>query len=163
MCLSSRCSVESHRRSPRHMWGQASTRGGDLHVKTFVRGTRSYVVLGSVAAFVVLLLVGALPAAANTAPQTLPFGQKWTDTAAISAANDWSGVPGIIGYRGDAMVGATGVDPQTVLADGSATPVNVLANQTSPNTLTTGGIAEFDTLADPVVALQGSGTARAPH
>src|SRR6185436_15520102 len=47
-------------------------------------------------------------------------------------------------------------------ADGSATPVNVIANQTNPATLTTGGIAEFD-LADPVVALQGSGTARAPH
>src|SRR6185312_11314389 len=48
-------------------------------------------------------------------------------------------------------------------ADGSGTPVNVLANQTNPNTLATGGIAEFDTLVDPVVALQGSGTARAPH
>ena len=36
--------------------------------------------------------------------------------------NNWSGVPGIVGYRGDALTGATAVDPQTVLADGSATP-----------------------------------------
>jgi predicted extracellular nuclease len=111
----------------------------------------------------IVLFGGALPAAADTNAQPLPFAQSWTNTGLITTANDWSGVPGIIGYRGDAMVGATGVDPQTVLADGSATPVNVLANQTNPNTLATGGIAEFDTLADPVVALQGSGTARAPH
>jgi predicted extracellular nuclease len=104
-----------------------------------------------------------VPAAADTNAQPLPFAQSWSNTGLITTANDWSGVPGIIGYRGDAMVGATGVDPQTVLADGAGTPVNVLANQPNPNTLTTGGIAEFDTLADPAVALQGSGTARAPH
>src|SRR3954470_20558068 len=86
---------------------------------------------------------------ADTSPQTLPFSQNWTNTGLITTANDWSGVPGIIGYRGDAMVGSTGVDPQTVTADGSGTPVNVMANQTNPNTNTTGGIAEFDTLANP--------------
>ncbi|MGH9932559.1 MAG: Calx-beta domain-containing protein, partial [Pyrinomonadaceae bacterium] len=100
---------------------------------------------------------------ADTTPQSLPFSQNWTNTGLITVTNDWSGVPGIIGYRGDALTGATGVDPQTVVADGSGTPVNVLANQTNPNTNTTGGIAEFDTLANPVVAFQGSGTARAPH
>jgi predicted extracellular nuclease len=112
----------------------------------------------------VVLVGGALTAHANTTPQTLPYGpQGWTDTSLINTANDWSRVPGIVGYRGDAMVSSTGVDPQTVLADGSGTPVNVLANQTNPNTNTTGGIAEFDTLTDPVVAFQGSGTARAPQ
>ncbi|PYR76829.1 MAG: hypothetical protein DMF86_11150, partial [Acidobacteria bacterium] len=110
---------------------------------------------------VVFLALTAAPRA-DTAPQTLTFGQDWTNTALISSDNNWSGVPGIIGYRGDGMVGSTGVDPQTVLADGSATPISVLANQTNPNTLTTGGVAEFH-LANPVVALQGSGTARAPH
>ena len=110
---------------------------------------------------VVFLALTAAPRA-DTAPQTLTFGQDWTNTALISSDNNWSGVPGIIGYRGDGMVGSTGVDPQAVLADGSATPVSVLANQTNPNTLTTGGVAEFH-LANPVVALQGSGTARAPH
>src|SRR5207245_2472452 len=81
----------------------------------------------------------------------------------ITTNNDWSGVPGIIGYRGDALTSATGVDPQTVVADGSSTPVNVNANHADPNTFTTGGVTEFDGIANPVVALQGSGTARAPH
>jgi len=116
-----------------------------------------------VALALISLFVGSLPVGATTAAQSLPFEQHWTDTTQISTANDWSNVPGITGYRGDGMTTATGVDPQTVLADGSGTPVNVIANQTNPNTLTTGGIAEFDTLTDPVVALQGSGTARAPQ
>ncbi len=94
--------------------------------------------------------------------QPLPFTQNWTNTGLITTDNDWSGVPGIIGYRGDGLAGATGVDPQTILQDGSATPVNVLANQTNPSSLTSGGIAEFE-LANPAVAFQGSGTARAPH
>src|SRR6185295_5322833 len=38
-----------------------------------------------------------------------------------------------------------------------------IANQANPNTQATGGIAEFDGIANPVVALQGSGTADAPH
>ena len=100
---------------------------------------------------------------ADTSPQTLPFAQGWTNTGLITVANDWSGVPGIIGYRGDALTAGTGVDPQTVVAEGSGTPVNVIANATNPNTNTTGGIAEFDTLPNPVVAFQGSATARAPH
>lgn len=94
--------------------------------------------------------------------QPLPFTQNWTNTGLITTDNDWSGVPGIIGYRGDGLASATAVDPQTILQDGSATPVNVLANQTNPSSLTSGGIAEFE-LANPAVAFQGSGTARAPH
>ncbi len=54
------------------------------------------------------------------------------------------------------------MDPQTVLQDDSPGVVDVNANQTNPNTYTTGGVAEFE-IADPVVALQGSGTARAPY
>ena len=109
-----------------------------------------------------LAALAAQPAAADTTAQPLPFTQNWTNIDLITALNDWSGVPGIIGHRGDGMTGATGVDPQTVLADGSGTLVNVLANQTTPNTIATGGVAEFH-LENPVVALQGSGTARAPH
>jgi predicted extracellular nuclease len=99
---------------------------------------------------------------ADGTPQLLPLSQDWNNTALITTLNDWGGVPGIIGYRGDGLAGATGVNPQTVLADGSLTPVSVLVNQTNPNTNTTGAVAEFE-LTDPVVALQGSGTARAPH
>ncbi len=100
---------------------------------------------------------------ADTTPQTLPFSQNWTNTGLITTDDNWSGAPGIIGYRGDALTGGTGVDPQTVVADGSATPVDVNANRNDPNTFTTGGVTEFDGIANPVVALQGSSTARAPH
>ncbi len=94
--------------------------------------------------------------------QSLPFSQNWSNTGLITTDNNWSGVPGIVGYRGDGMSGATGVDPQTILQDGSTTPVSVIANQTNPNILTSGGIGEFE-LTNPVVGFQGSGTARAPH
>src|SRR6266550_5660303 len=100
---------------------------------------------------------------ADTSPQTIPFAQNWATTTLITTDDNWTGVPGIIGYRGDGLTGATGVDPQTVVADGSATPVDVNANHSDPNTFTTGGVTEFDGIANPVVALQGSGTARAPH
>ncbi|HYK20142.1 MAG TPA: lamin tail domain-containing protein, partial [Pyrinomonadaceae bacterium] len=97
---------------------------------------------------------------ANNTAQSLPFSQNWTNTALITVDDDWSGVPGIVGFRGDGLTSSTGVNPQTVLAE--STVVDVIANQTNPNTLITGGVAEFQ-LANPVVALQGSGTARAPY
>lgn len=98
----------------------------------------------------------------NNTPQTLPFSQNWT-TNLITTNDDWSPVPGVIGYRGDDLTTATGTDPRTILANGSGTPVDVNANQTNPDTFATGGVAEFDTIANPTVALQGSGTADAPH
>lgn len=100
---------------------------------------------------------------ANLVAQPIPFTQNWTNPALITTNDDWSAVPGIIGYRGDALTGSTGTDPQTILVDGSATPQNAWANQTDPNTFISGGVAEFDTLANPSVALNGSGTADAPH
>jgi hypothetical protein len=96
-------------------------------------------------------------------PQTIPFSQNWTNPALITVSDDWSGVPGVIGYRGDDLTVSTGTDPRTILANGSGTPVDVNANQTNPDTFATGGVSEFDTIANPTVALQGSGTADAPH
>ncbi|MSU57696.1 MAG: hypothetical protein EXS35_05860 [Pedosphaera sp.] len=101
-------------------------------------------------------------ARADGTPQELPLVQDWSATNLISTENDWSGVPGFMGYRGDKLVPKPGVNPQTVTADGAGTPVSILANQKNPNTLRTGGLAEFDTLADPVVAFKGSATAGAP-
>lgn len=89
------------------------------------------------------------------------FNQNWTNTGLITTNDDWTGVPSIIGYRGDNLTSATGVDPQTVLSEG--TPViDVNANQTDPNSYTSGGVTEFE-ITNPVVALQGSGTADAPY
>jgi hypothetical protein len=98
----------------------------------------------------------------NTNIQTLPFSQNWSNTGLITVNDDWSMVPGIVGYLGDYSTGSpTGVDPQTLLSDYSALTVDVIANQANPNTLTAGGVAEFE-ITDPVVAFQGSGTADAP-
>jgi hypothetical protein len=92
----------------------------------------------------------------------LPLEQSWSDTGLIVGDDDWSGVAGIVGHRGDELVATTGADPQTVLADGAATPLDVIANASNPSALFTGGVAELE-LADPAVALQPSGTADAPH
>lgn len=110
-------------------------------------------------------VVGQLRSPANATLHNLSAGsfqQDWTDKNLITTDNDWANVPSIIGYRGDALTSGTGTDPQSITANGSATPVSVLANQTNPNTLTTGAVAEFD-ISNPTIALQGSGTARAPH
>ena len=99
---------------------------------------------------------------ADLVAQPIPFAQNWSNTALITTDDDWSAVPGIIGYLGDGLTGSTGTDPQTILADGSST-VDVNANETDPDTLISGGLAEFDGITNPVVALNGSGTADAPH
>jgi hypothetical protein len=109
---------------------------------------------------VLATLAAASAARADATPQTLPFTQNWSDTTLISANDNWSGVPGIVGYRGDGLASA-GADPQTVLGEGTPV-VDVNANQTNPNTFTTGGVTEFQ-ITDPVVALAGSDAAGAPN
>ncbi len=86
--------------------------------------------------------------------------QDWANAGQITSNDDWSGVPSIQGFLGDIDAGSsTGVDPRSLT--GAATGVlDVIANQTA-TTITNGGVAEF-ALADPTVALQGSGTADAP-
>ena len=92
-----------------------------------------------------------------------PFVQSWSDTGLITVDDDWSRVPSVVGHRGDGLVTEPGLDPRTILADGSATPVDVAANRTDPGAIgLASGVAEFE-LANPVVALQGSATASAPH
>jgi hypothetical protein len=99
---------------------------------------------------------------ANTTPQTLPFTQNWSNLSLISVTDDWAGVPGIVGYRGDDLSVVIATDLRTLLANGSATPLDVNANQASPGTFTTGGISEFE-ITNPSVGMQGSGTADVPH
>jgi uncharacterized protein len=105
-----------------------------------------------------LLACVAVPGAALA----LPLEQGWSDTRLIVSDDDWSGVAAIVGHRGDDLTTATAADPQTIVADGATTPVDVIANAANPNGLSTGGVAEFE-LADPAVALQPSGTADAPQ
>jgi endonuclease I len=102
------------------------------------------------------------PLRADSVPQTLPFNQNWANIGLITANNDWSGVPGVIGANGTGLTAATGVDPQTILAEDPTPTLNVTANQTvAPSTLASGGIVEFENL--DVIAFQGSGTAAAPY
>jgi hypothetical protein len=92
-----------------------------------------------------------------------PLAQSWSDTGLIATDDDWSRVPAIAGLRGDGMVAEPGVDPRTVLAAGSATPLDVTANRTDPGAVgLAAGVAEFE-LANPTVAIAGSATAAAPH
>ena len=117
----------------------------------------------AIGSIVVVLVALPLAAQADTTAQVPPFSQNWSNTGLITVSDDWSGVPGITGFRGDALTGATGTDPRTLtLADDSAPVVDVNASA-DPNTFISGGVAECDALADPVVALQGSGTADAPY
>lgn len=113
---------------------------------------------------VFLLSSAAFAAHATSTPQTLPFAQDWSNTGLVTANDNWSGVPGIEGYLGQDITTTTGADPQALLAPSAlANDLDAIANQANPNTLSSGGVAEFDGIADPVVALQGSGTADAPY
>jgi len=117
-------------------------------------------VVGSVLA--AASLIAAASAAADTSPQLTPFGQQWDNANQITTLNDWSGVPGIIGYRGDDLTTTLGADPQSIVADGSTTPVDVLPNQTDPAATSDPGLAEFE-INDPNVALFATALADAPQ
>ncbi|MBK6725361.1 MAG: InlB B-repeat-containing protein [Acidobacteria bacterium] len=86
------------------------------------------------------------------------FSQNWNNTSLITTDDDWSGVPSIIGYRGDGLSSSTATDPQTVLAPSSV--VNVDAQSSTTNT--TGGVHEIESPIQ-TIAIQGSTTADAPH
>jgi predicted extracellular nuclease len=116
------------------------------------------------ASLVAVGLLSPLPAFADATPQPLPFAQDWSNISLITANGNWNGVPGIIGYRGDDITSGTGTNPQTLLGEGTIT-VNVAANQGQSllnNTSAAGGVAEFE-IANPVIGLNGSGTADAPN
>lgn len=93
---------------------------------------------------------------------TTAFLQDWSNAGLITVDDDWSGVPCINGYRGDDASAAAGVNPATILTDLSSI-LDVNANRNDPNTFATGGVTEFDGIANPTAALKGSGTADFPH
>ncbi len=88
------------------------------------------------------------------------FSQDWSNTGLITVDDNWDGVPSIVGYRGDDVTSATGVDPRTLTANVVAQVIDVIANANATNT--TGGIIEVGG-ANPTIAFQGSGTADAPY
>jgi hypothetical protein len=108
------------------------------------------------------LSAGSLAVFADGTYQGLPFSQNWTNTGLITVDDDWSGVPGVLGFRGDNVTPGTGTDPQTLLADDSPGVLDINANKPDPLAFFTGGCTEFE-LTNPVVAIFGSGTADAPY
>jgi hypothetical protein len=112
----------------------------------------------------VALVLASVPclAHATTTPQSLPFTQDWSATGQITLNDDWSGVPGIQGYLGDEATSITGVNPCAVSLEFLVPTIDVIANQSNPN-ITNGGVAEFDLIANPTIALQGSAAADNPH
>jgi hypothetical protein len=77
------------------------------------------------------------------------FSQDWTDIDLIDTDDDWSGVPGIVGYAGVADF-QPGQD--LVFFDAAlSTTVDVMANVIGPGPVP-GGVAELE-LDDPTIAL----------
>lgn len=128
------------------------------------RPVRSIALIGAVALLVGGIAAGTSPTvSADSTPQPLPLVQDWADTGLIASNDDWSRVPGITGHLGDDPTASrTAVDPQSVLGAAASGASDVIADQADPSTLNDGGVAEL-AIADPVVALQGSGTADAPN
>ncbi|HEX5059084.1 MAG TPA: hypothetical protein VFV99_06975, partial [Kofleriaceae bacterium] len=92
--------------------------------------------------------------AANSTPELLYFNQPWTDTWRTYYNDDWSYVPGVVGFLGQDLTTTPGEDPQLLVGESTLpNDVDLMAAQTAPNSLGTGGVASFY-LTDPVVALQ---------
>jgi methionine-rich copper-binding protein CopC len=137
-----------------------SARQGDALVRRLLLSALVFLLMGVSPA-------GAAPISAPKGPadvsyQRLPFSQNWSNADLITTNDDWSGVPGISGFRGDNLTSATGTDPQTLLSDDSPGVIDGNANRADPDTFSNGGVAEV-AITDPVVAIQGSGTADAPY
>jgi hypothetical protein len=114
--------------------------------------------------FTLFFLVAALNVSAQTyfALSGGPYTQNWTSNV-LTTNDDWTPIPNIRGFLGQDITTLTGVDPQTLSAVSLvASDLDLIANQTAPNTLTSGGVAEFE-ITDPTIALQGSGTGDAPY
>ena len=84
---------------------------------------------------VFLLTLVAVPSvAADSTAYMPPFSQDWHDRNLITTTDDWSGVPGIVGFLGQNITTTLGADPQTLLADSASTSdVDVIPNQIEGN------------------------------
>ena len=88
------------------------------------------------------------------------LAEDWSDTSRLRLSNDWSGVAGIVGFKGDDMGVLRNSDARGVTA--TSANVYLAANRTDPNTYLTAGVAEFQ-IDDPTIAISGSGNAGSPY
>ncbi len=116
---------------------------------------RKYISVLTIATILIITTI----AFAHTA---VPYFLDWSNPNLITTDNVWSVSNDlrVRGYSGADTPVTTGQDARTVLAESFA--LNVRANQTNPNTLVPGGVAEFE-IANPTIALKGSDTAYAPY
>lgn len=94
---------------------------------------------------------------------SIPYSIDWSNTNLITMDDVWdlsNTELRIRGYSGADIPVAPGTDARTVLPDSAI--LNVKANQTNPDTLVEGGVAEFE-ISNPTIALKGSDTAHAPY
>lgn len=110
---------------------------------------------------ILILLFLSITFSQLNAQTNLLFSQDWSNASLITTNDNWPSNLSITGYIGDFLPtsSTSPIDPRTLLGDNLT--IDVVANQTAPNTNTSGGVAEFESTFS-VVALQGSGTADAP-
>ena len=96
-------------------------------------------------------------------PQTLPFTQNWSSAALITVDDDWSACRGSSATRAPISLPPSAAIFRPSSRMVRVTAVDVFANHADPDTFISGGVTEFDGIANPVVALQGSATADVPH
>jgi predicted extracellular nuclease len=97
---------------------------------------------------------------ADTLAQSLPYHQAWTDINMIkNVQNDWSGVPGVVGYL-SGFSATSDLDPRTIVAPvpvGTAYGLN--PSKTDPFLeINQYGPTEFE-LTNPTIAMRGSSAA----
>jgi hypothetical protein len=130
--------LRSARRPARSRTDRLSTALEQLEDRTVLDSTYYQLALGT-------------PGDANQPPGV--FKQNWSNTGLISTPNNWNSVPSMEGYSGPASAQGT-TDPQLIVkTGGSLTVTPNLADPSTTPTNPTAGIAEFDGLADPTVAL----------
>jgi len=113
-------------------------------------------------AFILSLFLILIVSIITLAHNPIPYSIDWTNTNLITTDNVWSvsGELGVRGYSGADTPVVPGTDARTVLPESLI--LNVKANQTNPDALVEGGVAEFE-IANPTIALKGSDTAHAPY
>ena len=96
------------------------------------------------------------------AHNSIPYSIDWTNTNLITVDNTWSVSIelGVRGYSGADTPIVPGTDARTFLTESLILDVD--ANETNPDTLVEGGVAEFE-IANPTIALKGSDTAHSPY
>ncbi len=109
-----------------------------------------------------MLATSAARARADATPQSVPFAQAWS-TSPVMADDDWSSVPGIVGYSGaDLVPNQGGSSPADISEDGASDATIIVFADRDDVPPPAGGIVEVNG-ADSIVAFSGSSQVDAPN